>query len=180
MTVSPHFRFIFMNKTLLLLLLLCLIAFHIVAQNLQEYYVSKIQSDGTLYFIFSLPLFEQQGSEDLKMDITYKTGTDSATLNFTYSQKAMMPADSVSFLYASNRLTTTANKFYIETHKMPIWEHRYSVKLPFKQLSKLFEAGEPVQMVIHSQKQKLVYTSRKASWKKHSKIINAILYMAGQ
>lgn len=165
-----------MNK--IVLFLLCVITISTHGQNLQDHYVAKKQTDGTLYFIFPFTLFEQAGQhEGLTMDITYKSGNDSATINFTYYQKKTACADSVLFSNSLDSVSARTEKIYIEVRKMPVWEHRYSLKLPFQKLNTLFSTNTPTTVTLYSQGEELIYTPKKAIWTKHTKIISTILDM---
>ncbi|MEG0795307.1 MAG: hypothetical protein RR397_02180 [Odoribacter sp.] len=163
-----------MNK---LLILLCLVTFSASGQNIRDYYVTNNQLDGTLFFIFPLSLFEERGNGDLTIDITYKTKRDSATVNFTYYQTSMTVADSVSFDGNTERLSGIPQKLYIEAQKLPHWEHRYSLKVPFKQLSAIFAKETPFRIHIYSQGKLLTYNPKRTGWSKHIKIIHTILEM---
>lgn len=161
---------------------MCFVAFSffsVSAQNIRDHYVTNVQSDGTLYFIFPMALFEQAGNGELIMDITYKTKKDSATVNFTYRQKALVEADSVSFNGPAGSLNGVPLKLYVEATKIPEWEHRYSLKLPFARLSALFTAEAPFRVQIYSKGKVLTYNPKRAGWTKQAKIVHTILSMAG-
>ncbi|MEG1544754.1 MAG: hypothetical protein RR382_09565 [Tannerellaceae bacterium] len=164
-----------MNK---LIILFCFVSFSVFGQNVSKYYVANHQSDGILYFIYPLSLFEERGNGDLTIDITYKTKSDSATVNFTYCQKGMTVADSVSFNGTSGLVISgIPQNLYLEAKKLPNWEHRYSLTVPFKQLSSLFASKSSFNICIYSQGKQLIY-SPKRGWEKHANIIHTILDMA--
>lgn len=167
-----------MHKFLVLLCFMILPFFAASGQNIRDYYVTNVQSDGTLYFIFPMALFEQPGNGELIMDITYKTKMDSATVNFTYNQKMVAEADSVSFNGPVERFCGVPQKLYIEAKKLPHWEHRYSLKLPFGQLSALFAAEAPFRIQIYSKGKILTYNPKRVGWTKQVKIVHTILSMA--
>lgn len=164
-----------MNK---ILVLLCFVASSAFGQNIRDYYVTNAQADGMLYFIYPLSLFEQAGNGDLTLDITYKTKKDSATVNFSYYQKEIIAADSVSFDGTAGQVNGIPQKLFIETKKLPEWEHRYSLKLPFKQLAMLFAAESPFRIQVYSQGKVMTYHPKRVGWTKNTRIIHTILDMA--
>lgn len=167
-----------MNNFFVLLCLAAFPFFTVSGQNLRNHYVTNVQSDGTLYFIFPMALFEQSENGELIMDITYKTKMDSATVNFSYNQKTVAEADSVIFNSPAGKFCGIPQKLYIETKKLSEWEHRYSLKLPFGQLYALFAAEVPFRIQIHSKGKILAYNPKRAGWTKQVKIVHTILNMA--
>lgn len=167
-----------MYKFLVLLCFTVLSFFAASGQNIRDYYVANVQLGGTLYFIFPMALFEQAENGELTMDITYKTKKDSATVNFTYYQKAAEEADSVSFSGPAGKLSGVPQKLYIEAKKASEWEHRYSLKLPFGQLSAFFAGEAPFRIQIYSKGKILTYNPKRVGWAKQIKIVNTILSMA--
>jgi len=82
-------------RILIISLFLILISLQIVsAQKLDNYYTQRVQEGGDIYFI--QPNDDFKNSDDHSnffFDLTFREGSDSATINFTYYSKDPAPAD---------------------------------------------------------------------------------------
>lgn len=167
----------------ILLLILVSITTHndIYAQSIKKHYVSKPQSDGTIYFTYPVELFKSENDGALKYDVTYKDNQDQlATINMTYMQSEMVDADSITISYNDDNLISgKVTRIYAEPDKNT-WTHRYTFKSSLKNLHKFYNGKIQPEITIFAKNKPFVkYKVINGAWKDYApvgrKIIDVIL-----
>ena len=157
----------------LLTFLFCVVSLGGSAQNLKKYYTSNIQDDGVLYFVHPDSKFANKKlNSEFKYDITYNTGGDTATFNFSYIDKNQYHLDSIAFFIEDSKYCFGIKKIFIEMRKSK-WYYRYSVNIPFEQL-KLFYPQDDPKIDIYRKSGSAIELRPRNSWKKNSDIVKKI------
>jgi|AVFP01.1.fsa_nt_gi hypothetical protein len=143
------------------------------AQSLKRHLVTKIQDEGTLYFINPLIDFKGEKSK-LEYDITYLANNDSATFNFTYFTKELYQIDSILFINATSTSRAKVNKLFVD-HVKNKWEHRYSARIPLNELQVFLTDENPGDLVLLSTDSvKKNYSLNNGKWKKQKELLSKI------
>jgi len=147
----------------------------VCGQNINKYYTSSIQESGTLYFIELKQEFENKIKRSkFSYDLTYLTSKDSISLNFTYSDKTIRGIDSISFVQNNNRISSKAEKIFIETDKK-LWNHRYSTKFLVKDMHTVFQQSLKPIILVHYGNESMQLDVKNNKWRKQSEIMLKIL-----
>lgn len=150
------------------------------AQKLEKYYTQRVQEGGDIYFI--QPNEDFQNTDDRSgfvFDITYREGTENATLNFTFYTDDPVKAKFVELTSGQKTVKAEAEKLYVDFVKKK-WENRYTVQVPFTSLHAIFgQPGTPV-FTVKTETGSLVFSVKKRKWEKYSEAINKILYIISQ
>ncbi len=165
---------------LAILLFICIFSApsEVSGQKLSKYYTSALLESGTLYFILPLDDFQEKETKSrLIFDISYLTGRDSVTINFSYFSSSSNPADSLSLRSGDCSTTCRASKLFIDVENHQKWHHRFTAKLPFSGLACFFNAPLPPEIIITTQDDHLIYRVRKGHWKKQGSIISSIIQL---
>ena len=146
------------------------------AQKLKKYYTSSIESKGAIYYIFPLKGFKNPSSGGYFVyDITYLTGHDSATVNFSYFDKNALVLDGICFTNNDRACTLQPlKKIFIESKKSK-WHYRFTTKMAFADLKNFYVANHTAKISLHSNKGQLDLKEKKRTWKKQAGAITRIL-----
>jgi len=144
------------------------------AQKISKFYTSSMQDDGILYFIEPKQEFKNK-KEHCKFiyDLTYLTVNDSISLNFTYSDNLIREIDSIVFIQEKIRLSSKAEKIFIETNKN-VWKHRYSGRFSFNDFNEIFKQDKQALVLVYFQNKTIQLEINNKKWKKTSTIISKI------
>ena len=159
-------------------ILLLLIAWSIPhssnGQNIAKHYTSSMEDNGTIYYIRPQSGFKRAAKGSLDYDITYITGNDSATFDFSFYNKSLLTTiDSIVVIADGNRYTSRTTKLFVESKKHK-WHYRYAATFSFADLKKIFEAKQPPLLTIHSQSQSFSMKQSQKKWSKNSGITSKI------
>lgn len=159
-------------------LVLCLFSFFLLnsilqAQSLKRHVVTKIQEEGTLYFIN--PLIDFKGDKSvMSYDITYLTGHDSATFNFTYFTKNLHQIDSILLAGDNASYKIPVTKLFVDNRKNK-WEHRYSARLPMENLQEFFTNEKQGSVfLLNAKSDEKQYSQSKGKWKRQKELLTKI------
>lgn len=165
------------NKRLLLFAAFVLSCVSGAGQNIRGHYVSKADSDGTIYHLLPVTLFDNRSCGDLTFDLTYKECRDGrVTLNFTYFAVTPMPADSVRFCAGQGIMAGAVTKLYIEPDKKR-WKHRYSLQTDAAAARAFFDEQATPRVVVGCEGQTLVYEVKKSAWRSYAPVGRRIFEM---
>ncbi len=153
----------------LILIMFCLnITF---GQDIRNHYVSRAQEDGTVFFANPVELFESKEHGTLKYDLTYKTGSDSVVMNFTYILKRAVEPDSIRVKTSTVDILGTTRKIYVEPKSNKDWAHRYSTSGKINDFYKLYDNdGTDAEVVIYSSGKEYTFPAKQSAWSKYSPI----------
>ena len=147
------------------------------AQNISSYYKSSKQLNSTLYFVMPKMVFENSlNGNTLTYDITYSTVNDSATVNFSYLNNSARQIDSIAFFQNSREFHSKTKKLFIEPRKSK-WNHRYSSRFLFTDLTLLFNQENSPKLFIYTGSGVDELFIKQRSWTKNSSIVSKILTM---
>ena len=159
------------------LILLAFIAscFTIYAEKLTSKYVSRLVSDGMLYFIGPFELPNQQKGQPVEMDITYITKSDSLTFNMSIYTSVIIQTDSIKFVSNTPKTITDFTLFFIDK-KGKNFIHRYSCKLPYSYFEELYTEANPFVVEVYTDKgQVLQYAYNAKKWSKECSWMQQII-----
>lgn len=146
----------------------------VCGQNIKGHYVSKAETDGTVYHTLPCTLFTNRDAGDLTFDTTYKEhGDGQATINFTCTQDEMTVVDSVYLTCGRTELRGAAKKIYLIPEKSK-WKHRYTFNADMKALYAFFDVAVEPQIVLYSAGNAVVYKVKPAAWKAHAPVMSRI------
>lgn len=125
-----------MNVRTSLIILLCFTAGLLTAQVVNKDYLVKPGDGFTLYFIMPVDGFktrDSKQSDELELDMTFKTNEDSVTINMSFLTKQTFTVDSVAFIRADSTVFTALypKVLFIDMLKRNKREYRISVNIPF-------------------------------------------------
>nr|NQU90668.1 hypothetical protein [Bacteroidota bacterium] len=161
----------------LILILLGTWSMQLNAQKLDKYYMQHVQEGGDLFFIHPFNAYSNTNDKSsLEFDITYLSGKDSATLNFTYFAKDPKPASIISFHTDDYMLTDSTTKIYIDFNKKK-WGHRFSATFGFNELKIIFNHNQAPTISIETDIDIMSYSVNSKKWLKYSDAIQKILYI---
>ncbi|MEG1621940.1 MAG: hypothetical protein RR330_01060 [Alistipes sp.] len=135
----------------------------VMGQNIQKHYVAKSLSDGVLYHVLPVTLFENEASEKLTFDLTYKQDNKEVILNFTYWQDQPISADSVQFRNGTTILAGRVSKLYVEPDQKR-WKHRYTLTEKMDKFGPFFAKKEAVEAIVYSNGVAYYYPMKKSAW----------------
>ena len=145
------------------------------AQNPKKYYTSIIQENGILYFV--KPEFSMGNRDhELFFDLTYLSGNDTLTMNFSYISKQLSPISQISLISEDSRRTdATPDKIFVDSKKST-WTHRYSVKFSFDEMvSWLSEKDLPaLELKLSDGMEYIKLSAKKKQWNKNRDILMKI------
>lgn len=150
------------------------------AQKLDKYYTQRVQEGGDIYFI--QPNEDFQNTDDRSgfvFDITYREGTENATLNFTFYTDDPVKAKSVELTSGQKTVMAEAEKLYVDFVKKK-WENRYSAQLPFAELEAFFDPSVIPVFSVETETGSLDFSVKKRKWEKYAGAIDKILYIISQ
>lgn len=136
------------------------------AQNLTKYYVSSLQQQGILYFIFPQKNFKTPSKEDFIYDITYLNSSDSATINFSYYDKESVILDSIVLKSSNIEYRSKVKRIFIDKEKGN-WHYRYTFKVPFTKLLTFYKTPDPSLNIVTDKGTRSLPVSEQ--WKKNVK-----------
>ncbi len=153
-------------KRCLILLAFIASCFTIYAEKLTNRYISRVVSDGMLYFIGPFELPNQQKEQAIEVDITYVTKRDSLTLNMSIYTSVILQTDSIKFVSNTPHTITDFALFFIDK-KGKKFIHRYSCKLPYSYWEELYTAHNPFMLEVYANNgQILQYAYSAKNWSK--------------
>lgn len=139
-------------------------------QNIRSYYVSKAETDGTIYHTFPVTLFEHPQAGDLTFDLTYKEHhTGRATLNFTCRLAEADAVDSVRFESGRVVMAGPVGKLYLEPEKRG-WKHRYTFDLDASKLCGFFDEKAQPEVVLYVGGKPWVYRVKRSAWRSYAPV----------
>ena len=165
-----------MMKRYFLILVMALTAIGMNAEKLEDRYVSKIVSDGMLFFIKPFELPNQDKGKPAEADITYLIQEDTMTLNMSVYHSSILQTDSISFEGLKHCTVTNFETFYIDK-KGKQYVHRYSCALPYTFWRSLYMSKTPFRMSIYSEGTKLSYGYSDKKWLSESTWMLQILQL---
>lgn len=107
------------------------------------------------------------------MDITYLDCNDSATVNFTYTDKESINPETITIAYGSWQYQTTVKQIFIDLKKSE-WNYRYTFNIPFDYFPLFFRAKDPV-ITITTDSDRTVPLHAVKQWKKNAEINHLII-----
>lgn len=172
--VPPLFFKQFFSFSTALIFLMC--SQSVKAQKLKKYYTSSIESKGAIYYIFPLKGFKNTASNSsFVYDITYLTGHDSATVNFSYFDKNALVLDSICFTNDVKAcVMQSVKKIFIESKKSKL-HYRFTTKMAFADLKNFYLADHAAKISLHSNKGQIDLREKNRTWKKQAGAIRRIL-----
>lgn len=139
-------------------------------QEIRSHYVSKAETDGTIYHTFPVTLFEHPEAGDLTFDITYKEHRGGrATLNFTCHSSSPDGVDSVRFVSGSTVLSGPVEKLYLEPERRG-WKHRYTFDLDASLLCGFFDERQQAEAMLYIGGIPRVYRVKRSAWRSYAPI----------
>ena len=156
-----------------LLALLCMSA---GAQNIKKHYLAKPQENGILYFVKPMKLFGNSKANAVVMDFTYLSGQDDIRINYSFTQPAIVPLDSIGLKTAGSIITCQTEKLFIEPGKRSAWSHRYSFMIKKSDAVSAFRPGSSTILVLYSGEKVIEYTPA-GEWRKNTGILQSIFYL---
>lgn len=155
------------------LLMFCLSAY---GQNIQKYYVSKIETDGMIYHLLPVTLFDDEEGEDLTYDLTYTSWNDSITMTLTYLLPEPTLMDSIQLTAGKNEIGGKVEQLFVEpTAKR--WIHRYRLKERADIFHGLYtqENDAVIRLLTHGKER--IYKVKRKKWRKYAPIGQKIFEM---
>lgn len=144
-------------------------------QKLSKYYTSSNQENGNLYYVSPQSGFHNNSNKSsLTYDITYLSSQSNATFNFSYIDPFIREIDSIAFHYNGKTFTQAAKKLFIDNKKKR-WVHRYSSKIPFEDLTQMFQEQSHLTIEIITKKERIPLIASDKKWKSLSSINQKIL-----
>jgi hypothetical protein len=161
-----------------LLLIIC-VSVGSYGQKLSKYYTSRLQPQGTLYFIYPIEGFKSaKDKSTFTFDITYRTESDTATINFSYYVDSVQPADSIYFLLATDTLKSSVVKIFTDWEKKR-WHHRYYTNFTFQEIAAIFHSSTIPTIRVVSPAGYTDHRITKRKWQKYSKALTKIMISIG-
>lgn len=161
-------------KKIFLLFLISLYSFGICAEKLEDRYVSRLVSEGLLFFIVPYELPAVQKNKAAEIDITYLIQGDSITLNMSIFTSDIIHADSIQFASTSVKTITQFETFFIDKVGKKFVQ-RYSCRLPYTYLEEIYRADEPFRMTIYTDEEQLCYGYAAKKWPKEKTWMRQIM-----
>lgn len=152
-------------------LLLVFFSFNSYAQKLSKHYISSLQQNGTLYFIYEQNDFKSKSS-DFKYDLTILSTGDSVTMNFSILEKDNVEIDSIQLVKESLQLTSGTERIFIEPKKN-LWHGRFTTKFLFTDIQKFYSEGVP-KIILYAKKGNMEFTIKKSAWEDQYELMNRI------
>lgn len=120
------------------------------AQNISKTYVASAQPGGVLYFIVPQSGFsDEKSGAKFTYDITYKTSSDTAIVNFSYYDPRDLTIDSISFANGAS-FGAPATRIFVEPQGKS-WHYRYTARLPYAQLKNFYQqAGSQPRLTLYT------------------------------
>ncbi len=146
---------------------------NIFSQKISKYYTSLSSEDGTLFFVTPKQKFANR-KQTFVYDLTYKTGGDTVTLNFTFLDKKVMKLDSLVLLTENQRLSSKTTKLFIDYKNSKKCSHRYSSKFLFSELQLFYKSKKTPLIYVWSSGKANKLSIKKCKWRKKSKIASMI------
>lgn len=151
------------------------------SQKLYKDYSFYPQEEGTLYFIFPQKGFRSENKtvkKDLEYDITYFTKNDSVSFTYSYTNQAVRPTDSLSFIGHDGKLLYTGKgKMLFVQPQKKYWKHRALIKIPIPVFTSIYAMEAPAKISIHSSGQHIEYEMKPSKWKTQTWLIARIFEM---
>jgi hypothetical protein len=145
------------------------------AQKISRYYVSSIQSNGTIYFVVPQKGFKNNDMNcNLVYDLTYLSSGDTVLFNFSYFDKSQRQIDSISFCFDNSKCTSKTGKIFVET-KGNMWHYRYTSKISFKDLNTFYNQQSQPKLLLYTQQGEIKLNMTKSRWKTQATRIQKIL-----
>jgi hypothetical protein len=150
------------------------------AQKLDKYYTQRVQEGGDIYFIQPYDDFKNSDDHtDFIFDITYRQGTENATLNFTFYTQEPVKTNLLVISSGQKNVSSEVEKLYIDFVKKK-WENRYSAQVPFADLTKLFDVSQPPVFGVETEDGQLEFSVSKSKWKKYAEAVTKIFYVISE
>lgn len=144
------------------------------AQKLSKYYVSYSQPAGMMYFIQPQTNFNNTATkEKFISDVTYIDSNDSATINFTFSDKDDLNLKTITVAYGNWQYQSDVQRIYVDMDKKR-WRYRYTFQIPFEQLVLFYRAKAPV-ITLATDSSRNISVKTIKQWKKNAEINNHIM-----
>ena len=164
---------LFKNSLILTILLVPGILF---SQKIDNKYTSLKQEKGVFFFIKPIKGFKSiKKNNKFIYDITFITIKDTAVFNFSYFEKRGLDINRIMFKNENFSLSYKASKLFIDT-KNAKWHYRYTVNIPFIELSNFF-AGNNLIITLETQQGDVKISMSKRKWKGHSAKMNKIMIL---
>ena len=139
-------------------------------QEIRSHYVSKAETDGTIYHTLPVTLFENPEAGDLTFDLTYKEHRGGrATLNFTCRMARPETVDSVRFVSGGVILSGPVGRLYLEPEKRG-WKHRYTFDLDASQLCGFFDERQLPEVTLYIDGRPWLYRAKRSAWRSYAPI----------
>lgn len=144
------------------------------AKKIEDRYIVKTLQSGLLFFIepFEIPACSK-GDAGL-FDITYIIQQDTAIINMSLFLPQMISADSIVFTGLEHMSICAFETFYIDTYKGK-FKHRYSCKVPYSMLCRLYRSDQPYMVSIYEKTRVFHYGYKTKDWPKERNWMNQIL-----
>jgi len=144
------------------------------AQKLSKFYVSSSHPSGILYFVLPQTYFRNPDTKtDFVIDITYLDHKDSATVNFTYTDRESISLESITIAYDNWLYKTTVKRIYIDMAKSR-WHYRYTFDIPFEKLPLFYRSKNPT-ITIKTNSERTITLQTVRRWRRNSEINNRIV-----
>ncbi len=159
-----------MRRFVVILVSLMVVVTSLSARQLENFFVSRPEQRGMIYFLTPQQLFGGRGVGELSYDLTVREYIDSCTMNFTYRSERPMPCDSID-VKSTNGLDISGGvkRLYIERQKGE-WVHRYSLEGCYSSFVKLYDADSAPVITIYSGGKSYLYPAIKGAWRKYAPI----------
>jgi hypothetical protein len=112
----------------------------------------------------------------LNYDITYMTVNDSAIVNFSCLDNSANLIDSIAIVQNSKKFFSKTKKIFIEPQKSK-WNHRYSSKFLFGDLTFLFNQEISPKILIYSNSGVCELSIKQKNWIKNAEIVSKVFTM---
>ncbi|MCC8155349.1 MAG: hypothetical protein LIP01_14910 [Tannerellaceae bacterium] len=161
----------------LLYLLFLLISIGGYAQKIHRNYSFYPQESGNVYFIHPQKGYispDKNAVKGLEYDITYISGKDSATINFTYFTNQVLQARTIRLQKQTGDVLYEAPlvSLFVQPRKN-YWQQRMQFLIPYALLSELYKQSEPF-LITLSGGREIRYEIKPGSWKKQAELINKV------
>ena len=165
-----------MRKTLLLLVT-GLATLSLYAEKLEERYVSRITSNGMLFFIKPFELPNEGQGKPAELDITLLIERDSITLNISVLTSNILQVDSIGLYNDRNNINISDFETFFIDKEGKNYIHRYSCKLPFAYWKRLYTNDISYHLTIFAKETKLLYGYSTKEWKKERNQMRQIIQL---
>ena len=176
-TVNNNIKRVCIAYPFLTLLVFLFLPYPGNGQNITKYYKISKQSNGILYFVMPKMVFENSlNGSILNYDITYLTVNDSATVNFSYLNNSAILIDSIAIIQSSKKFFSKTKKIFIEPQKST-WNHRYSSRFLFGDLTFVFNQETDPKILIYSNSGVSELLIKQKNWIKNADIVSKVFTM---